>query len=172
MKNVYLVGFMGCGKTEIGKKISKKLNLGFIDTDFEIENKYSNSLNNLFKDNGEEFFRKEETELIKAIKKLDNKIIATGGGLPCYNKNLNLLDKSGLIIYLRCSVNNLFNRLVKNLNKRPLIKDFNKNELRKYIETTLNKREKIYKKSHKIIECDNKSENEILREINSFIFSF
>ena len=61
---------------------------------------------------------------------------------------------------------------MKNLNKRPLIKDFNKNELRKYIETTLNKREKIYKKSHKIIECDNKSENEILREINSFIFSF
>ena len=56
MKNVYLVGFMGCGKTEIGKKISKKLNLEFIDTDFEIENKYSNSLNNLFKEKGEEFF--------------------------------------------------------------------------------------------------------------------
>jgi len=172
MKNVYLVGFMGCGKTEVGKKISKKLNLEFIDTDFEIENKHSNSINNLFKDKGEEFFRKEETKLIKEIAKLNNKIIATGGGLPNFNKNLNLLEESGLIIYLRYSVNNLFNQLVKNSNKRPLIKDFNKNELKKFIETTLNKREKIYKKSHKIIECDYKSENEILREINSFIVSF
>ena len=172
MKNVYLVGFMGCGKTEIGKKISKKLNLEFIDTDFEIENKYSNSLNNLFKEKGEEFFRNEETELIKEIKKFNNKIIATGGGLPCYNKNLNLIEESGVMIYLRYSVNTLFNRLVKNSNKRPLIKDLNKNELKKYIEITLDKREKTYKKSNKVINCDYLSEKEILREINSFITSF
>ena len=82
MKNVYLVGFMGCGKTEIGKKISKKLNLEFIDTDFEIENKYSNSLNNLFKVKGEEFFRNEETELIKEIKKFNfDKIIIFNSSL-------------------------------------------------------------------------------------------
>ena len=129
MKNVYLVGFMGCGKTEIGKKISKKLNLEFIDTDFEIENKYSNSLNNLFKVKGEEFFRNEETELLKEIRKFNNKIIATGGGLPCHNKNLDLIEESGVMIYLRYSVNTLFNRLLKNSNKRPLIKNLNNNEL-------------------------------------------
>ena len=172
MKNVYLVGFMGCGKTEIGKKISKKLNLEFIDTDFEIENKYSNSLNNLFKEKGEEFFRNEETELIKEIKKFNNKIIATGGGLPCHNKNLDLIEESGVMIYLRYSVNTLFNRLLKNSNKRPLIKNLNNNELRTYIETTLKKREKTYRRSHKIIECDYLSEKEILREINSYIISF
>jgi shikimate kinase len=159
-------------RLKLEKKISKKLNLEFIDTDFEIENKYSNSLNNLFKEKGEEFFRNEETELIKEIKKFNNKIIATGGGLPCHNKNLDLIEESGVMIYLRYSVNTLFNRLLKNSNKRPLIKNLNNYELRTYIQTTLKKREKTYRRSHKIIECDYLSEKEILREINSFIISF
>ena len=76
------------------------------------------------------------------------------------------------MIYLRYSVNTLFNRLLKNSNKRPLIKNLNNNELRTYIETTLKKREKTYRRSHKIIECDYLSEKEILREINSFIITF
>ena len=76
------------------------------------------------------------------------------------------------MIYLRYSVNTLFNRLLKNSNKRPLIKNLNNNELRTYIETTLNNREKTYRSSHKIIECDYLSEKEILREINSFIITF
>jgi shikimate kinase len=172
MKNVYLVGFMGCGKTKLAKKIAKNLKLDFIDTDFEIENKHSNSINNLFKYKGEEFFRKEETKLIKEIAKFNNRIIATGGGLPCHNKNLDLIEESGVMIYLRYSVNTLFNRLLKNSNKRPLIKNLNNNELRTYIEKTLKKREKTYRRSHKIIECDYLSEKEILREINSFIITF
>ena len=172
MKNVYLVGFMGCGKTKLAKKIAKNLKLDFIDTDFEIENKHSNSINNLFKYKGEEFFRKEETKLIKEIAKFNNRIIATGGGLPCNNNNFDLLQKSGTIIYLKYSKHSLFKQLVQSSNKRPLIKDLNKNELKKYIEITLDKRETTYKKSNKVISCDYLSEKEILREINSFITSF
>jgi shikimate kinase len=162
---------MGSGKTTIAKKISKSLNLKILDTDKEIEKKNCLSINDIFNKKGELFFRQEEKEIINKIINLENTIISTGGGLPCFNKNIDILNKSGCTIYLKCDKELLYNRLLADKKNRPLIKDFNHKELREYINDLLIKREKIYSRSKHTIVCKGLKTNELLRQINSLILT-
>jgi shikimate kinase len=171
MLNIYLIGFMGSGKTTIAKKISKSLNLKFLDTDKEIEKKTRSSINDIFNKKGELFFRQEEKKIVNEIINLENTVISTGGGLPCFNKNIDILNKSGCTIYLKCDKELLYNRLLVDKKNRPLIKGFNHKELKKYINNLLIKREKIYNKSKYTIVCNDLKTNELLRQINSLIFT-
>jgi len=164
---LYLIGFMGVGKSTIGKKIALKHKVGFIDTDAFIEDGLGYSISIVFQNDGENAFRKMESDLIHKITK--ERIVACGGGLPIYNKNMQHLLKNGTVIYLKASTKTLYNRLKNQTESRPLINDLQKENLKNFIRKKLDERNEIYSMAHHIVEIDNKSELEILREINSLI---
>ncbi len=166
---LYLIGFMGVGKTTIGKQIAAFNKVVFIDTDSQIEKETSKSIKEIFETDGEIAFRKLETDTIRSI---DRKaIIACGGGLPAHNNNIEYLKHKGTVIYLKASTETLIKRLEKNKNKRPLISKLTNDKLLEFIRKILKEREKTYKQADYTIETDNKTVKEVLREINSLLLT-
>jgi len=166
---LYLIGFMGVGKTTIGKQIAALNKVIFIDTDSQIEKETSKSIKEIFETDGEIAFRKLETDTIHSI---DRKaIIACGGGLPAHNNNIEYLKHKGIVIYLKASTETLIKRLEKNKNKRPLISKLTNDKLLEFIRKILKEREETYKQADYTIETDNKTVKEVLREINSLLLT-
>jgi len=164
---VYLIGYMGAGKTTITKLLADELHLPFYDTDQEIEKNQKRSVSEIFKKDGELYFRMLETELLNNINQ--NSIIACGGGLPIYNNNMGLINSKGISIYLKASNNCLFNRLKNEKHSRPLIENKTDEKLDIYIKNELQSRSPFYNLANHTILVDNKSTNEVLREVNSLI---
>lgn len=124
---IFLIGMPGAGKSTFGKKFSKLIKYDFIDTDFEIEKMEGNSVKHIFKEKGETYFRKLENALLKDITKLDKKVVATGGGLPIFLNNMDILNKEGITIFLDVPLEELLRRNEKN-NDRPLLNKENKRD--------------------------------------------
>ena len=164
---VYLIGYMGAGKTTISKLLAKELHLPFYDTDQEIEKKEKRSVSEIFKKDGEFHFRMLETELLKNINQ--NSIVSCGGGLPIHNNNIGIINSKGISIYLKASDNCLFNRLKNEKQNRPLIGNKTDEKLKVYIIHELQNRSPFYNLANHTILVDNKSIDEILREVNSLI---
>ncbi len=160
-KHIILVGFMGSGKSVIGKVLSRKANIKLIDIDKEIEEIEGIKITEIFKNKGEEYFRNLETEIItKLITRGEVGIISTGGGLPV--KNEDLLVKEKCVIYLKASVDTIYGR-IKNNKSRPLISGTNPKNT---IEVLMNERESIYSRvSNYTVETDNKTVDEVCEEI-------
>ena len=169
MDNIYLVGFMGSGKSTLGKKLSEIKNYEFIDTDKEIEKINSMTINQIFKNFDESFFRQEELSLLKTILKQKKTIISTGGGFVCFNNIMKTIKKNGISIYLKYSSKNLYKRLKENYQERPLINKIQENKREEFISELLQKREKFYLESNFVIDCLSLNEDDILRKINSLI---
>ncbi len=167
---IYLIGYMGAGKTTITKLLANELHLPFYDTDKEIEEKQNRSVSDIFKNDGELHFRMLETELLKNISQ--NSIIACGGGLPIHNNNMGLINSKGISIYLKASNKCLFSRLKKEKKTRPLIENKTDEELDVYIKNELQKRSPFYSLANHTILVDDKSTDEVLREVNSLISTF
>ncbi len=167
---IYLIGYMGAGKTTITKLLANELHLPFYDTDKEIEEKQNRSVSDIFKNDGELHFRMLETELLKNISQ--NSIIACGGGLPIHNNNMGLINSKGISIYLKASNKCLFSRLKKEKKTRPLIDNKTDEELDVYIKNELQKRSPFYSLANHTILVDDKSTDEVLREVNSLISTF
>ena len=167
---IYLIGYMGAGKTTITKLLANELHLPFYDTDKEIEEKQNRSVSDIFKNDGELHFRMLETELLKNISQ--NSIIACGGGLPIHNNNMGLINSKGISIHLKASNKCLFSRLKKEKKTRPLIENKTDEELDVYIKNELQKRSPFYSLANHTILVDDKSTDEVLREVNSLISTF
>jgi len=142
-KSIILVGFMGVGKTSLGKKLANKLNYTFLDTDQFIEKKENLSVSEIFEKKGEEYFRQLENELVSNLP-CEKHVIATGGGLPCRKENIYNLNKCGITIYLHRPVKELAARLSQAKNKRPLIAALTDEELLEFIDSKLEEREPFY----------------------------
>ena len=122
MKKFFLIGMPASGKSRLGKHISNKLNLKFIDLDDEIENFLQMKIIDIFNEKGEVFFRKMETSILsEIIKKYDEFIMATGGGTPHFNNNISLINKSGISIFIDTDREILKERILRN-DKRPIFK--------------------------------------------------
>jgi len=162
---IYLIGFMGAGKTIIGEQLAKLYNVNFIDTDKEIENLTNKSISDIFKEDGEIQFRKLETETLQTATK--GKIVACGGGLPAYNNNMEFIRRAGISIYLKSSEDVIFSRLSRSSKKRPLIQNKSDEDLRVFIAEKINEREKFYLLANHTIDTSNLTDTDVLREINS-----
>ena len=148
MKNIILIGFMGSGKSTIGRKLSEKYGLKHIDTDWYIEKEQNMKISDIFSKKGEEYFRNLETECIKELAQVcDNCVISVGGGLPVREVNRSLLKELGIVVYLEASVNELVKRLSKDTS-RPLLAGGN---LREKIESLMTAREALYKDAADVI---------------------
>ncbi|MBO7289158.1 MAG: shikimate kinase [Clostridia bacterium] len=123
MNNIYLIGMPGCGKSSIGKIVSEKLNLKHIDADEYLENKYSQTIPQIFAINGEEDFRQKESVVIKELSNMQSVLISTGGGVVVKENNKSIMKKSGIIVFIHTTPENILKN--SNLSGRPLLKDKN-----------------------------------------------
>jgi len=153
-QKLFLIGYMGSGKTTVGKQLAKKLNLQFIDMDLFIENRYRKSISAIFEEKGEAGFREIERKTLHEIIDFENVVISTGGGLPCFFDNMDVMNQVGITIYLKVSVEELARRLRNGKQQRPLLKDKNHDEMKDFIAETLEKRNNFYRKATFIFETD------------------
>jgi shikimate kinase len=155
---VFFVGYMASGKSTLGKRVAKRLSLPFFDMDKEIEKTTKITITEIFKTQGEEAFRHMETEFLNSfIQKETHAILSTGGGTPCFNNNIELLNNNGLTVYLKRPAKELANRIHNSKKSRPLVDHLNLEELEKFIETHLSGREKYYLKSELNVSRDKQS---------------
>ena len=162
--NIFLLGYMGCGKSFFLKKLSKVVTLDAIDLDSLIEKREKKSISDIFLNNGERYFRKiENIELNNILKKNKKYIIATGGGTPCFLKNIDLMNDFGMTIYLKKDPKSLYDLLVKSDKKRPVFESF---KTKDDFFNNFKYRETFYLKSKIIIECDSITNKEIISKIN------
>ena len=160
--NISLIGMMGSGKSTIGKILQQKLEeYTFIDTDEEIIKSENLSINEIFEQKGEDYFREIESKTLNLILEKKNQIISTGGGIIKRDKNIQNLKQNSLVIFLSADTNTLYERL-KNNKDRPLL---NSEDMKNKIETLLKERIDKYKKAHIEINTTNKPTELITEEI-------
>lgn len=166
--HIYLIGYMGSGKTTIGEQLANHLTYSHIDTDLNIENKVNTSINNLFETKGEKFFRTLESQVLDKINN-ENVVVSTGGGLPCFNDNMSKILKSGISFYLYLNPKKLAERLWIERDHRPIIKKTeSKEELETFIVNHLVKREPFYFRSNYIINAE-QEQKYIIADILTFL---
>lgn len=155
---IFLLGFMGSGKTTIGKELAHALNYPFYDLDQYIEQQLQKSIANIFEQDGEEQFRQYETYyLIEIINKSEQAIIASGGGTPCFNQNLQLMQSNGITVYLRAKADTIYKRIKNTAHQRPLLQHRSDNELKQWISTTIQQREAYYMQAQHVIDVEETS---------------
>lgn len=163
-KRIYIIGFMGSGKTTAGKKLASLLGWAFVDIDKEIEQYSGKTIPEIFSQNGEDHFRKVESSVLKNLKNSTNLVVSTGGGTPCSGDNMDYMLKTGLTLYLKLTPGQLKSRLSDSSGERPLIKDLGDESLLRFIEEKLAIREKWYNLSKITVEGINLDIN-LLRSI-------
>ena len=151
-KRIYLLGFMGSGKTTHGKTIARMMGYDFVDMDKWIEETTGLTVPEIFNTQGEPWFREQERRAIVELSKRERVVIATGGGAPCHGDNMELMKQSGLTIYLKLSPEALLSRLKVSKNKRPLLEGKSEEEMRQTIKEMLHQREPFYNNADMIID--------------------
>lgn len=154
MIRIFLTGYMGSGKTTLGRALAADLNVQFIDLDHYIEQRYRKTIAQLFAENGEDGFRDIERRMLHEVGEFEDVIISTGGGTPCFFDNIEFMNAQGTTVYLDVPVERLFIRLCIARSKRPLIKDKDDEELRAFIIEQLEKRAPHYSKAQYSFRAD------------------
>ena len=160
---------MGCGKSSVGKKLANRLQYSFLDIDEMIQKKEDTTIEKIFQDKGEGYFRKLENKYLRKLQeKNGNYVIATGGGLPCHDGNMDYMNESGLTIYLKMNTGQLFYRLKQAKKKRPLLQNKTEYEVIEYIEKKLKEREPYYNKAKIGFNAFNLKISELVEQINQY----
>jgi shikimate kinase len=147
MKRIILIGYMGAGKTTIGRALAKELGLDFYDLDWYIENRRRKKIPQIFEELGEEGFRKIEHNMLHEVAEFEDVIISCGGGTPCFFDNIDYMNQQGQVVYLHCTPEVLHGHLLMGRVERPLIKGKSPEELISFIKEQLATREQYYTKA-------------------------
>lgn len=166
---IFLVGFMGCGKSTIGRRVARRLGYEFVDTDAVIEQSAGMTVREIFARHGEGEFRRMERKAIEDIPAGGNVIVATGGGAPCFGDNMEFMKARGSVVYFKASPESLSRRLEKGKTRRPKIANMEGGELLEYIRAALLEREPCYSRASAIIDCEGVSDEYIASHIVHFI---
>jgi shikimate kinase len=167
MNKVVLIGYMGSGKSIIAEKLANQLQVLHLELDKMIEKKCKMSIETIFLDKGELYFRKVEHQLfLECMNSNSSFVLSTGGGTPCYYNHHEILKKLDCnSIYLKASVTTLYERLLNQMQQRPLIANLNKEELKEFIAKHLFDRSHYYNQAKYIVAVDEKNTDEIVSEI-------
>jgi len=148
---IFLVGFMGCGKSTLGKKLAINLNYDFIDLDNYIEEQEGRTIKEIFADDGEDYLRKLERVYLHRVIDTENVVISSGGGTPCFFDNMDQMNEYGLTVYINMHPKAHNPRLKLSELYRPLIDGMEGEVLLDYVYKTLREREGFYHKAHKVV---------------------
>ncbi|TMI91792.1 MAG: shikimate kinase [Bacteroidetes bacterium] len=152
---IFFIGFMGSGKTHWGKQVSEKLHIPFFDLDEQITTHEEKSITEIFSENGEEYFRVLEKDILHIITEShENFVMACGGGTPCYYNNIDYMNHSGTTIWINTSIDTLFQRLIKEKQARPLIKNLTNEQVRGFIIKKFSDRKIYYEQADIIVDED------------------
>ena len=167
---LFLVGYMGCGKSTIGRKLARTLHLEFVDTDHRIEEREGATVIDIFHYEGEERFRTIEREVLEEVITAERaSVVSTGGGLPAWGDNMARMNEVGRTIYLKRSAENIASRLSPyGRQKRPRLRGLNDEELVIFMREDMAKRDPYYSQAVQVVACEGKSDEEIIREIIDF----
>jgi shikimate kinase len=151
---IFLIGFMGAGKSYWGKKWAQQFNYSFIDLDDEIVKREGQNIVSIFEEKGEDYFRKTEAEVLRERIGSENVIIACGGGTSCYNNNMNWMNEHGSTIYLYKTPIELYDNVAKGKLQRPLLKNLDDQEIISFIEKKLAERQLFYEQAKIILKSN------------------
>ena len=160
---IYLIGYMGCGKSTLGHLLASTLELEFIDLDTFLEEKYFRTIPQIFAEEGEAGFRRKEKNVLHEVSAIDDIIVATGGGAPCFFDNMEVMNNSGFCIFLDVDTASLVNRLIHAKTERPIIKGKSPDELYHFIEEMMLKRRPFYEKARYIIKGNEIKPEQVLK---------
>lgn len=166
MKNIVLIGFMGTGKTTIGRLLAQRLGRPFIDSDRKIEYENGMSIREIFEAYGENYFRQKERIAIAKLSRYNNAVIATGGGVVLSSENMSRLKRNGVIITLTASTEVILERTSRR-NTRPLLDNLEKRE--QVVNKLLKDRAELYHKADYSIDTSNSSPQQVINEIMFFL---
>lgn len=167
---IFLIGFMGSGKTFWGQRLSEHYGILHIDLDEYIATREGKSISDLFAESGETIFRQlEKKYLSELIATKNHLLLSTGGGTPCFFNNMDLMNASGPTIYLRCTPELLFTRLRHEQSVRPLLADTRVEDLKRRISSLLQEREPHYQKSQHILETDQTNDSTFEQIIQRYV---
>lgn len=167
---IFLVGYMGCGKSTLGRRLARRLGVPFIDTDARVEEREGASVSDLFRYEGEQRFREIEREVLDAaIAGNDSAVISTGGGLPVWGDNMARMNAAGCTVYLRRSAENIAGRLSPyGRRKRPRLQGLNDEELVAFMTRDMASREPFYSRAKLILACDSLPDDELVERIVAY----
>ncbi len=167
---IFLIGMPGSGKTSIGKELAKEMGCNYIDLDQYIVQKEKLSIPNIFKTKGESYFRKAETAALKeVVEKSKKTVVAVGGGTPCYNNNIALMQTGAKCVYLKVSADVLAERIEKDTTERPLFSKHKGSKLKEKVEAMLDHREKFYKKALISFDAEGKTPEVFAKELSGLL---
>lgn len=152
MNLIFLIGYMGCGKTTLGKKLASRMGYGFIDLDHVLEAQVGKTIAQYFADHGEDAFRELESSVLKTTAYPANAIVSTGGGLPCFFDNMDWMKQHGRVVYIKLNAGVLASRLENNKDDRPILRHKHGEELVAFINEKLTEREPFYNQANIIAE--------------------
>ena len=154
MKRIFLIGYMGAGKTTVGKVLSRQLELSFIDLDHYIEGRYHKTVGQLFAEKGEDAFRDIERRMLREVAAFEDVLVSTGGGAPCFFDNMEFMNRAGKTVFLDVHPDVLFRRLRVAKQQRPILQGKEDDELKTFIIQALEKRAPFYHQAHYIFNAD------------------
>ena len=168
---LFLVGYMGCGKSSLGKKLARAMGVRFVDTDAEVESREGATIADIFHYEGEEYFRKSERYILEELATSDeDMVVSTGGGLPLWRDNMELMNQVGTTLYLKRTAEQIASRLSPHgREKRPKLRGLNDEELVAFMRENMAQREPYYLKAALTIECTPLSDVELVTKIKEYI---
>lgn len=159
---IFLIGFMGSGKSTLGVKLAREIGYDFVDMDFLIEETAGMTVAGIFSELGEEVFRKWEHDILLELCTKENVVISTGGGAPCHGDMMQIMNKHGCTVYIKLSPETLKNRLQNSRTERPLIKGKTEQELLAFITSKLTEREQYYDQARHTVDGMNLQSGELI----------
>lgn len=144
MRPIFLIGYMGSGKTAVGRSLACRYGIEHIDLDWRIEQRFRIKISDMFAEVGEEGFRLRERNMLYEVMQMENVVISVGGGTPCFFDNMEQMNAAGQTIYLQCGVDVLVERIMRSQNKRPIVANKSREELMSFVANHLAEREVFY----------------------------
>ncbi len=154
MRRIILIGYMGAGKTTVGKQLAADLGLMFYDLDWYITSRMRRTVAQIFEDSGEEGFRKIEHNMLHEVAEFEDIVLSCGGGTPCFFDNMDYLNKQGETIYLKADLDVLYTHLKMGKGVRPLLLNKTPDEVRAFMAEQLVGREPYYKKAKHVLDVN------------------
>jgi len=162
---IYLIGYMGSGKSTLGRELASRLNLSFLDMDQFIEERYLKTVPDIFREEGEIRFREKEQACLREISVMEDVVVATGGGAPCFFDNMEFMNLTGCCVFLDVEPGELVIRLKRGDVIRPLIQEKPAEELVQTIEEMMRRRRPFYEKARYIISGNSITADDVINKI-------